>query len=119
MADFPRWVNDPKVDSTAMLSAYMNYVHKFPPGAEPDFAHHLWTIDHIMPFASGFEDLRPMVNDITIPSKPCTNPSCPRCLGGLSGYQFKWYHHEWYNSYVQMARPGSWRLHSPVAMCPM
>jgi hypothetical protein len=91
----PIWIHSPLVDSAAMYGAYLHYLHLT---GQPNF---LYRIHH------RFED-----EDVYCFMKavPCSDAFCRRCLHGHGGYMFRWFHKFWYNSYLQSARPGAWKL---------
>ena len=47
MANLPRWIDDPGVDSMAMLGAFLGWVYKASPEEQQE-VQHLYTIEHAM-----------------------------------------------------------------------
>ena len=107
--DLPRWIASSKCDSTAMLSAFLHY-RKQCTIAEAEALKDLYTIEHA---ERGFiiingQVVVPQKLDSSIPSRPCSAPSCARCKALKGGYQFRWYSPKWDAWYRKEARPGSW-----------
>ena len=99
MAHFPRWINYPEVDSSAMVAAHTTWYQQQLVAPAP-----LPLIEHRSP------------SSILTPgtySVPCAQEDCVRCLSGRGGYQFRWYSQTWYAHYVDLARPGAWTLTGP------
>lgn len=97
-----RWVDDAQVDSQAMLSAY------------------LWFKD-VGPGSTCNRDVGPLplvvhrnlLPGLAVPAPgtyeiPCADAHCNRCLSLKGGYQFRWFHHGWFDKYRELARPGAW-----------
>ena len=99
MADWPRWIDDARVDSAAMLSAFEAFCVR-----EPDYSR-------------GFQDLFVIVHRCkyqiapawTLPSRRCLALSCRRCEQGSGGYQFRWWHRSWESDYEKLCRRGAWK----------
>ena len=99
MADWPRWIDDARVDSAAMLSAFEAFCVR-----EPDYSR-------------GFQDLFVIVHRCnyqiapawTLPSRRCQALSCRRCEQGSGGYQFRWWHRSWESDYEKLCRRGAWK----------
>ena len=105
MAHYPRWVGS-NVDSSAMLSAYLDWTHRATEQELQATVPHLWLVEHRAPGLAQPLPLR--VGGITIPSRPCTTPACNRCTQLWGGYQFRWIDARWLDKYETMRRPGSW-----------
>ena len=99
MADWPRWIDDARVDSAAMLSAFEAFCVR-----EPEYSR-------------GFQDLFVIVHRCnyqiapawTLPSRRCQAMQCRRCEQGSGGYQFRWWHRSWESDYEKLCRPGAWK----------
>ena len=96
MAALPRWVDSPRVDSSAMFGAYLHYVRGCQDQEELLALSHLYSIEHY-----------PYVGNAG-PWRACTQPFCTRCTQGKGGYRFRWYDRRWDTPYCAMARPGAW-----------
>ena len=119
MANYPRWVDEERVDSAAMYSAYLQYQAwtcrevMFQDDTKEKWAPiwwgHLRCIHHraILPAWAAALHIR-------TPSEPgvkrvdCTQPRCQRCAEGKGGYQFRWYSPLWAKEYNIRRREGSW-----------
>ena len=102
MAHYPRWGGS-NVDSSAMLSAYLDWTHRATEQELQATVPHLWLVEHRAPGLA--QPLR--AGGITIPSRPCTTPACNRCTQLWGGYQFRWIDARWLDKYETMRRPGS------------
>ena len=85
--DLPRWIDDPRVDSQAMLSAFLSR-------RSPDLF--LPTEYH----ACAWDGLTTEVSPPGVLRTRCTASPCQRCAGLQGGYKFRWYHHSWYQRYL-------------------
>ena len=111
MAHFPRWINHPEVDSSAMVAAHTTWYQQQPVAPTP-----LPMIDHRSPSSILIQGRQIAPQRIPTPgtySVPCAQEDCVRCLSGRGGYQFRWYSQLWYARYVDLARPGAWTLTGP------
>ena len=100
MANFPRWVDNKKVDSSAMLSAYINTVRPTD-----------WWFGQLVMWDHKMDDggiPNAFQNPSVIKAK-CNSDGCPRCMARAGGYKFRWYHDSWGAKYSNMARPGAWK----------
>ena len=103
MADWPRWIDDARVDSAAMLSAFEAFCAR-----EPDRSREfqsLFVIVHRSTFA--------VPPAWTLPSRQCNASNCRRCEAGAGGYQFRWWHQSWEQDYERLSRPGAWKRNEP------
>ena len=102
MANLPRWIDDDRVDSQAMLSAYMGYLgdtgveNKEQLDKLPMVVHKSMFPEPVAP--SGVQVVK------------CTTEDCQRCAQRRGGYKFRWFSLAWYDRYLGMARPGAWTL---------
>ena len=111
MAHFPRWIEDPTVDSIAMCVGYMEWVRKErkkgrDPILLPEKRHYpyIFVIEGVTKNASG----------IDLPWSKCTTINCERCRLGRNGYTFRWYSKKWEKTYMQHKREGTWAPGGPV-----
>ena len=106
MADFPRWINHPKVDSPAMLGAFLNWIGTAPVEMQRE-VEHLFTKDHAFANIAGARDVRPRLpTGVDLQSFQCETANCDRCASLRGGYQFKWYDARWVVAYNSMKRDG-------------
>ena len=98
----PRWVDDDRVDSQAMLSAYMGWASQASDAEIRDTVPHLYTVDHVPLVAPAVT-----IRGIAMPSRLCSAPSCARCLAQRGGYQFRWFDRRWMHTYEEVRRDGS------------
>ena len=108
IGDGVRWIGDARVDSQAMLSAYLWFKSDL----------FCQTPGHTMLCNRDFGPLPLVVhksllsgNAVAAPGTfeiPCTDTSCLRCSSLQGGYQFRWFHHAWLEKYRELARPGAW-----------
>jgi len=96
MADLPRWIDNPKVHSGAMLSAYLGYQKQCSDQAELADLRRLYKVDH-KGIILGV-DVQP--EDVL--TKHCKIPGCKRCETRQGGYQFRWYDKRWYAGYLSI-----------------
>ena len=112
--DLPRWIASSKCDSGAMLGAFLHYKQQCTTaGAEA--LKELYSIEHAH---AGFvvidgQVVVPKQIESSVPSRPCSAPSCERCETLKGGYQFRWYSPKWDAEYRKGARPGAWRPGEP------
>ena len=108
--DFPRWIASSKCDSMAMISAFLQYKQQCT-DAEAEALKDLCTIEHAerdFHIIDG-QVVVPRQIESSVPSRPCSAPSCERCETLKGGYQFRWYSPKWDAAYRSGARPGSRR----------
>ena len=120
MGDYPRWVDNHKVDSAAMYQAYLEYhiqIRKevFQDETEEEWAPvwwgHLHFLLHRMTFLGvGAPHAAPERGVKTV---NCTQRPCLRCAMGRGGYQFRWYSLCWAKQYNLMKREGAWAAPEP------
>ena len=103
MAHYPRWGGS-NVDSSAMLSAYLDWTHRATEQELQATVPHLWLVEHRAPGRA--QPIR--VRGITIPSRLCATLACNRCTQLWGGYKFRWIDARWLDEYETMRRPGSW-----------
>ena len=113
MGDLPRWINNPKVDSTAMFFAWQDYARSLEKAGNNEEVKklcHLVQYDHVVRPTL----LNIMATRIDPPPCPeilvCQTVGCRRCADGRGGYKFRWYDKRWYKGYLAKRREGSWRL---------
>ena len=112
MADWPRWIDDATVDSSAMAIAYIQWVRSERlSGREPEL---LPEVRHF-PQVTAAETIcqSSCLSGVDLPWIPCTTLACDRCLGERGGYKFRWYSHKWQEMYRNYKRPGSWVVGVP------
>ena len=109
MADLPRWVPSPRVDSQAMLSAFLYYKGRCHPSEQEALAA-LHGIGHAVQDTINVAgiDIMPTTIRGPVPMTPCTAAGCRRCVDRRGGYQFRWYSRHWEEAYRRTRRPGSW-----------
>ena len=121
MADFPRWVPQSDVDSTAMLSAFLKY-HKETSTAlqekhgmsyQPVWEGRLWCFRHSDPFGMSFARMQEIPMPLGIPQMPCQRRACSRC-GVRGGFVFRWYSPYWAKHYNELRSPGAWKALEPA-----
>ena len=106
MADLPRWIDHSKVDSMAMLGAFLGWVATAPAEMQRK-VEHLYTIDHAM-MTMGTQVLKPKLpTGVDLQSFQCNTANCRRCTSLQGGYQFKWYDARWVVAYNRMKRDGA------------
>mmetsp|Transcript_2583 Transcript_2583/g.4410 ORF Transcript_2583/g.4410 Transcript_2583/m.4410 type:complete len:169 (+) Transcript_2583:48-554(+) len=98
----PVWIDDPTVDSMAMLGSFVGFLNQAPDNAELAKHMGLTQVNHRSECMPG-----PMFPGI-IREVPCTEEGCERCTTGRGGYQFRWYDRRWRGGYVRSKRPGTW-----------
>ena len=99
MANLPRWIHSPRVDSQAMLGAYTYVARREDPWyGKLLFRRHTFD-DFGIPVAPAPASVRVV---------PCEERPCYRCENKRGGFQFKWMHITWMEEYKRAARPGSW-----------
>ena len=99
MADLPRWIDDARVDSAAMLAAFEGYLAQYPESMAQFQS--LFVITHCCP-----DNMSPAW---TLPTRKCTEKECRRCQTRRGGYQFRWWHRTWEADYERLCRPGAWK----------
>ena len=112
--DLPRWIASSKCDSGAMLGAFLHYKQQCTT-AEAEALKELYSIEHA---DAGFAVINgqvvvPRKIESSVPSRPCSAPSCERCETLKGGYQFRWYSPKWDAEYRRGARPGAWHPGEP------
>ena len=115
--ELPRWLHDDRVDSPAMLGAFLAYrdartddgEFKLPAETRAQLMD-LYQIDHAMQPTITVADqtITPTRVASVVPQVPCTAQNCRRCLTGQGGYQFRWYHPRWQVKYDALRRPHAW-----------
>ena len=105
-AELPRWIHHPRVDSQAMLSAFLAYRGRCTGEAHAQLDHLYMIVHRHEPtVVVGGQVIRPQeIHPPGLPTQPCTAQGCARCLEGRGGYQFKWYHPRWRAAYVRLRR---------------
>ena len=116
MADLPRWVPSQRVDSLAMLSGFLSYLGKCS-AAEKEALSYLYEVEHRTRRTVNIYgvELVPQQVSAPVPSIPCAEPTCERCLTQRGGYQFRWYSKLWEKNYRACRRQGSWLPGEPEA----
>ena len=107
MADWPRWIDDETVDSSAMCIGYIQWVR-----SERSNGRETQLLPEVKHLPHG-----PFMNDcsgVNLPWIPCETVSCKRCMDGSGGYKFRWYSHNWQEMYMKHKRPGSWVMRKGV-----
>ena len=115
MAELPRWVPSRRVDSSAMLSAFLAYRGRCS-AEEKEALGHLYMVEHAERKTINIfgVELEPQKVPAPLPSVPCAEPACERCLTRRGGYQFRWYSKLWEENYRKGRRQGSWLPGEPV-----
>ena len=107
----PRWIPSSRVDSTAMLSAFLHHRTRCSLAALEPLTD-LYLIEHRMgePVILGDRTFHLVANSTPGPvhKVPCLTPGCTRCGSGHGGYKFKWYSERWSRSYDHLRRPNTW-----------
>ena len=106
--ELPRWIDHPRVDSQAMLSAFLDYRNRLS-GESRKQLEHIYMIVHTQEstFVTGNKVIQPQ--EISpLPTRPCKERECERCRTRRGGYQFKWFHARWENVYIRLSREGAW-----------
>ena len=96
----PVWVRSDKIESAAMLGAFLAYRATCSGEAETQL-HHLYCIEHRstpllwcgMPLP--VETVRPD----NVPARECSDDMCPRCKNGAGGFKSKWWSLRWAEGY--------------------
>ena len=106
--ELPRWIDHPRVDSQAMLSAFLDYCGRCTEEAREQLDH-LFMIVHTQEstFVTGNKVIRPQKMS-PLPTRPCEAQECERCRTNRGGYQFKWYHPRWKDVYIRLSRNKAW-----------
>ena len=115
--ELPRWLHDDRVDSPAMLGAFLAYrdvrtddgEFKLPAETRAQLMD-LYQIDHAMQTTITVADqtITPTQVPSVVPQVPCTTQNCRRCLTGQGGYKFRWFHPRWQVKYDALRRPHAW-----------
>ena len=106
MGDYPIWVNDPLIDSPAVLSTVINLCALFPEASRKLGLDQLPAVIHRCP-----EFYLPP--PLPVPSKACVDPTCRRCTQRIGGYSFRWSHLLFRPIYQLNMRPGASQM-TPV-----
>ncbi len=105
MAHFPRWVQSERVDSAAMLSAFLEYRRRQPEIMGQHPLDQLWIVNHYHPGMSNEDNGEGPV----WLSKRCTSAlPCKRCTLGHGGYMFRWFDARWEHTYRRLMCHGAW-----------
>jgi hypothetical protein len=119
----PRWVPNRRVDSQAMLSAFLAFKNTCAPG-DFDYLFSFYILEHknspvVNVQAATMKNAQTFaVTKVDTPglcSRPCIASGCARCSSKRGGYIFRWYHPAWGNQYLKIARPGAWVPREDVA----
>ena len=138
MANLPRWIDSPRVDSSAMLAAFLEFRgrRRAPsPSGSPSLSLALTGTDLAQPVDAGTADpydslylikhraaeyvmvhgvlLKPTEIPSSIPEQACHDTGCARCAELRGGYQFRWYSTPWKEAYIRTKRPGAWAPGEP------
>ena len=111
MAHWPRWIDSDRVDSQAMLGAYLGYLHYCEQAGYPDpwFKGLLWDILHRSAPPSGmFRDAQPVYPPTYCHPQAVQGRGLSSLRVWTGVYQFKWYSAAWASEYNRMRREGSW-----------
>lgn len=104
MAQLPRWIDSWKVDSAAMLSAYLSVAR--------DTAEHYGKLTMYI-HNMDYHGVR-ATPCRAVSEAPCTQQECTRCITKRGGYVFRWYHPSWEKKYVELRRhPDAWKPGDP------
>ena len=108
--ELPRWIEHPRVDSQAMLSAFLDYRGRCTGEARVQLDHLYMIVHRHEPtVVVGGRVFRPQeIHPPGLTTQPCTAQLCERCHRGRGGYQFKWYHPRWLAAYVRLRRDDTW-----------
>lgn len=100
MADLPRWIDDWKVDSGAMLLAYWNT----PDIEKEEYYGELTLFIH----ASPWRDLLPRMRGVHV--MHCKQSACRMCSEQRGGFMFRWCHIKWSERYrtAPKKHPNCW-----------
>ena len=93
------WINSPRVDSPAMLGAYLSAA-----SADPNWQ---WTLELREHRHVDFGIPGPQYGPFVIPT-PCQSRPCFRCEIMQGGYMFKWIHPLWSSLYQNRRRGIAW-----------
>ena len=112
--DLPRWIKSARLDSAAMLSAFLRY-KGLCSEAEAGAVAELYSVEHAIreTITLGTQQVKPQQVPSPVPSVACTVPGCIRCSKLQGGYQFRWYSQLWGSVYTEHRRPGSWAPGEP------
>ena len=106
MADLPRWIDDWKVDSAAMLLAYLSTPHI----DQEEYYGKLTMLVHESPW----RDLLPRMRGVHV--MHCDQAVCRNCSEKRGGYMFRWYHSKWSEKYLTAPKkhPDCWLPTAPI-----
>ena len=91
----PRWIQTYKVDSSAMLSAYLAWRARM---GDTFPSYNIEDLPLMQRYPGG---AAPVSGTYAV---ACSLPGCPRCQQNLGGYVFRWYSPYWHADYVRMRR---------------
>ena len=106
--DTPRWISSSRVDSGAMLGAYLSWY-----GAQLQKPRPLPIWYHAMDESiniGGLTLTAPRVDPPGVVPQSCTDEGCLRCLTKRGGFKFRWFDRAWYPQYERTAKPGAWNM---------
>ena len=98
----PKWINNPRIDSVAMLRAYQKSARTehYPWYGELELYRHRH---------QSFGAYVAPVDASGCTTKECEEPSCFRCEIGKGGIKFRWFHESWKEAYkLEPKGPGAW-----------
>ena len=97
----PKWINNPRIDSMAMLRAYQKSAKQ----------HHPWYGELELYFHrhESFGAYVAPIDASGCTTKECEEPSCHRCKIGKGGIKFRWFHESWKEAYkLEPKGLGAW-----------
>ena len=107
--ELPQWIDDPSVDSQAMLSAFLEYYCRLT-GKAHDQLKHLYMIVHTHTTNFVIDNEIIQIQETSpLPTRPCEAQPCERCRTKSGGFQFRWYHERWKKLYIKLSRNGAWK----------
>ena len=98
----PKWINNPRIDSMAMLRAYQKSARR---------EHYPWygELELDLHRHNSFGAYAAPFDSSGCTTKKCEEPSCFRCEIGKGGFQFRWFHESWKEAYkLEPKGPGAW-----------
>ena len=98
MAHLPRWISVGHVDSAALLSAFLQYRESAQGDEAADLAL-LYAEEHALPPWSQY-----VAKVSPVPTRPCSQANCARCLHRKGGYRFRWMDRRWVHLYEQRVK---------------
>ena len=108
MANGPEWIDNDRVDSTAMRLAYLEYCsNRTNDVLANDDAAQITLLPMIVHKSADPQPIEPT----SVVLVECTTEGCQRCAQLRGGYEFHWYYHRWYAKYKELSWPGAWRLY--------